>query len=50
MTNFYNEKKLSILLDSYLKDLSLDRINIQWMWRADLNSDPDRCKSFPKNT
>ena len=43
---FYDEKKLNILLNSYLKDLSLDRINIQWMWRADLNSDMSRCKSF----
>ena len=36
MTNVYDEKKLSALLNCYLKDLSLDRINIQWMWRADL--------------
>ena len=42
----YDEKKLSALLNCYLKDLSLDRINIQWMWRADLNNDDYRCKSF----
>ena len=42
----FTMKKLSALLNCYLKDLSLDRINIQWMWRADLNNDDYRCKSF----
>ena len=42
----YNEKKLDILINSYLKDLKRDRINIQWMWRADLENDVNRCKYF----
>ena len=42
----YDEKKLKILLNGYLKDLGKDKINIQWMWRADLDNDGYRCKSF----
>ena len=42
----YNEKKLDILINSYLKDLKKDKINIQWMWRADLDNDVNRCKYF----
>jgi len=42
----YDEKKLNSLIDCYLKDLNIDKINMQWMWRGNLNNERLRCKTF----
>lgn len=42
----YSEKKLNTLINYYLKDLNISNINMQWMWRANLDNENLRCKLF----
>ena len=34
---FYDETKLNSLVNCYLKDLDINKINMQWMWRGGLS-------------
>ena len=43
---FYDETKLNSLVNCYLKDLDINKINMQWMWRNGLSSEKSRCNSF----
>lgn len=45
----YDEKKLNSLIDCYLKDLNIDKINMQWMWRGNLNNENLRCIFFKES-
>ena len=42
----FDDKKLNSLIDCYLKDLSVSKINMQWMWRGNLKNENLRCKFF----
>ena len=42
----FEKKKLEILIDDYLSDFNINKINMQWMWRANIHNDHVRCNNL----
>lgn len=42
----FNKINLVSLLNKYLNDIKISKINMQWMWRGDLDNDHQRCINF----
>ena len=45
----YEKKVLLNLVNNYLNDLNINKINMQWMWRSNINNDQVRCLKFKES-